>query len=147
MFNAQSFLEIDALVAQLWQGVRSVVKPYGYPVSINNGAVLAINSQVTQYQKINANADFLLMQILYNCTDASDPVGVKLQVFDTGAQAKFFDSPVLLNSVASYGASTGCPRKIAANSNLELTVYTTGVALPAGSQIYLSGVLVYPLSN
>ena len=144
MQNTQSFAEIAAFVTDLYQGRRTKISPYYYPIAV---AVLAANATANYTQKINGNADFLLVDLF---TSQNPPAGTLIQITDSASQESLFNSPVDINTVARgqgtpYDVSIGAIRRLAANSNQVITLQNTnvgGASLTAG-YLVLCGVQVF----
>lgn len=147
MRNTQIFSELDLFIADLYQGRRCQVRPYAYPVSI---AALAIGGTIATYtQKINGNADFILVDMCYTMNNISD---VLMQITDSASQETLFNTPTPINTIArqyqtQFDTSIGGLRRLAANSNQVITLQNNNqaTALDAGV-LMLCGVQVFPMS-
>lgn len=145
MENLQSFQELNAFIADAYQGRRVKVLPFCYPVDI--GAVAAATGAFTQStQKINGNADFILCDLEHTCIT---PEILTLQINDATSQENLFNTPAAFSTVANFFgrqgnyASLGGFRRLSANSNQVITLTALNAAGATAFVLNLNGVQVF----
>lgn len=136
---------------------RLWMEPYSYlaPFLQFNG----VNGNAQQIIQINANADFFCTRInyaagagtVYNVGNAP-VVQARIQVTDTGTGNVFFNSPAMLETVASHEDPQrflAMPRFCAANTSLSVQLIGGGTAAEVFTyvDVVLEGVRVRQMSG
>lgn len=145
MQNLQSFQELNAFIADTYQGRRVKVLPFCYPVDI--AAIAAAVGAFTQStQKINGNADFILCDLNLNY---GSPQNLSIQINDASTQENLFNTPAGLATVTTQvlvsapNSGIGMYRRLAANSNQVITVTSLNAAGSTAFVLNLNGVQVF----
>lgn len=143
MRNTQLFTEIESFVADLYRGRNFTLKPYFYVVSFAAGGIGAL---LNATQKINGNADFVLVQMYANLALGAS----EFQMTDTSSQETLFNTPtpfanvVGSNSVGGYdGNNIGFMKLLAANSNQMLSVANATGGTTDAFNLILCGAQVF----
>lgn len=146
MFQTQSFTELDALVSDLYRGARCILRPYMYVIPFTAPAA---NSTVTNTQKINGNADFILVDLWSSI--GFDPT-MYIQITDSASQETLFNTPANCSSVVNqYGTnvdrSLGFMKRFPANSNQVINLINQAGSPDFARSIILNGVNVFVMSQ
>lgn len=150
MLAQYTFLQLQTLIAEIYQGRRVDIRPFAY---VFDFPTIPVGTEAVATNKIIGNADFLVCSMAASSTGGFTAApGCLLQILDNGTQENFFDSPVPIDQVAMIktGELTNSyrglsyPRKVAGNSLLTATiaVQANGTELTT-PQLYLDGVSVY----
>lgn len=145
MYNTQSFAELNAQIADLYYGRRVKVTPYMYPVSLASAA--SGGGIVTATQKINGNADFLLVELLAR-GGSVQPADAIIQITDSASQETLFNTPASFLTVVGdwsqdRNKSIGMSKRLAANSNQVITLQNNGAFSLDAMTIILNGVQIF----
>lgn len=146
MFQTQSFNEVEALVSDLYRGARCILRPYMYIINFDD---IIAGAQATNTQKINGNADFILVDLWSQLNFNS---GVLIQITDSASQETLFNTPVDCLSVINnceipVDRSLGFMKRFPANSNQIINLNNTYNDDMTDRSIILNGVNVFVMSQ
>lgn len=160
MRNVSSMVDLQKWISAEYPGQRVLVKPFAYPVQVQNGA-LTLASVQTQLRML-ANADFLCTELAISAeTDIQTAWGwASLQITDSASQENWWWNPAKVSKVCSNanvgagslnrqfeGPCMTLPRKVSANASLTITFTNDWpVTFTLETWLTLIGVNIYPLS-